>query len=162
MGFSIMDGRQRRRLGAGLGLAAMVLVMSGGTIPAAWAQSEPDTPKPSLSVPAADPVLEIARAAAEGQIGRPVTLQVDHMREQDGWAFVLSQMRGPDGALLDYTGTYLEQAAREGGASHVFCALLRRDAESWTVVATCLGAMDLAWDGWDREHGAPSELFRLQ
>lgn len=102
---------------------------------------------------------ETARAEAERLLARPVTLRIDHLRVHGDWAFLLSEMLGPDGELLDYTGTYLEEAASVGGASHVFCALLRREAGEWTLVASCLGATDVAWDGWDREYGAPDEVF---
>lgn len=110
---------------------------------------------------AAGAAVDIARREAQRRIGRPLALDVKHMREIDGWMFILSELRGPDGALLDYGGTYLEGAAKEGGASHVFCALLERREEKWVVAATCLGATDVAWEDWDRRFGAPSALFDL-
>lgn len=71
-------------------------------------------------------IIKAGREEAERQMGRKLSLKVDNLRRKDGWAFLFSRMVGPNGDPLDPKGTRLEMAAREGVASRVFCALLKR------------------------------------
>lgn len=89
-------------------------------------------------------------------------LKASSLLYKHSWVFLLSTMVDKKGNPLDLTGTKLEQAAREGAASRVFCALLKFDAGRWKVVASCLGVTDVAWTGWDRKYHAPSEIFDLE
>lgn len=103
-----------------------------------------------------------ARAEAERQLGRPVELKVSSLLYKSSWVFLLSTMVDAKGEPLDLTGTNLGEAVREGVASRVFCALLRWDAGRWMVVASCLGATDVAWAEWAEKYHAPPEIFELQ
>lgn len=102
-----------------------------------------------------------ARAEAERQLGRQVELDVSSMLYKDSWVFLMSRMVDAGGAPLDPTGTKLEPAARQGGASRVFCALLHFESKRWKVIASCLGVTDVAWAGWARRYRAPPEIFEL-
>lgn len=103
-----------------------------------------------------------AQAEAQRQLGKPVELKISSLLYKHSWVFLLSTIVDAKGDPLDLEGTTLEEAAREGGASHVFCALLKWEAGTWTIVASCLGVTDLAWAGWAEEYHAPPEIFELQ
>lgn len=104
-------------------------------------------------------VLDIARPVAEQALGLPVKLQVDTIDRHGDWVFLLSQMRAGDGGRLDLSGTaYAEQQAA-GSMSDVFAVLLKRDGETWKVVAKAVGPGDVAWETWPQEYGAPGALF---
>jgi hypothetical protein len=38
--------------------------------------------------------------------------------------------------------------------------LLRRTASGWTVLEFAVGATDVVWDTWRRDHGLPLALFQ--
>lgn len=106
-------------------------------------------------------IVDVAESAARQQLDRPLALNVKSLNQKGDWAFLYAVMLGQDRKPLDLAGTRLAEAAREGMASRVFCALLRFRNAQWTIVASCLGVTDVAWTGWSRTYGAPAELFEL-
>ena len=68
-------------------------------------------------------------------------------------------MREPDGARLDYAGTALADADEGGMVSDAAIALLRRDGADWAIVDLAIAPMDVVWETWPTDHGAPADLF---
>lgn len=124
------------------------------------AQSSAASPTPLTS--ANDGIIvECSQKEAQRQLRRTLVLEVQSLKQTDGWAFLLSQMRGTDRRPLDLTGTWLEDSARAGVASRVFCALLRYRSGHWQIIASCIGVTDVAWMDWHRKYGAPTKVFEL-
>ena len=98
-------------------------------------------------------------AAIEAELGKPVALQVSRASGSGDWGFVIATMREPDGGLLDHAGTALADADAGGMVSDQAVALLRRDAGGWAVVDLAIGPMDVVWETWPADHGAPADLF---
>ncbi len=104
-------------------------------------------------------IVDSARAPAVAELGKPVLLRVAHLKASGDWAFLRADMQGPGGAPIDYAGTPLAEAARNGAVSPVYAALLRREGGAWQVVAHAVGPTDVAWDGWAGQYGAPRDIF---
>jgi hypothetical protein len=51
---------------------------------------------------------------AEADLGKPVRFEVSALNVTDGWAFLMAQMREPDGCRIDYAGTPYEDEATAG------------------------------------------------
>ena len=163
--------RKMNRKGAGamsrffckMRAVAVAFTLIGACIPAlpGFAQSVADEAFP-VAGPDRMTLIKPARAEAERQLGRPVELEVSSMLYKHSWVFLFSTMVDKEGNPIDLTGTKLEEAAQACVASRVFCALLKWDADRWKVVASCLGATDVAWSGWDRKYHAPPEKFELE
>lgn len=102
---------------------------------------------------------DVACAAIAADLGKPVALDVSQASGSGDWGFVVATMREPDGGRLDYAGTGLEKAADEGMVSDEAIALLRRDGSGWAVVDLAIGPMDVVWETWPADHGAPEDLF---
>ncbi|MFT4163495.1 hypothetical protein [Shinella sp.] len=160
-------------------LTATMLIVCGATCPSTSEANASDSGRVSgsqravvlanggaaLPYTVADPaqmaIIGIARAEAERLVGRKLLLKVTSLRRKDGWAFLFSTMIDENGDPLDLTGTILEDAARAGVASRVFCTLLKQDAGTWRIVESGLGVTDVAWTGWDGKYGAPPEIFEF-
>lgn len=104
-------------------------------------------------------ILDAARAPAEADLGKPVRFVVTRLERRGDWAFLLADMQNPHGRPVDFAGSKLAEAAREGMVSHSYAALLRLKGGRWTVVDHATGPTDVAWEGWAADHGAPAELF---
>ncbi len=114
-----------------------------------------------MTTPAAQPLVALARAAAEETLGAPLSLQADVINIEGDWAFVLAHLRGADGGPFHFAKSLLAEAAREGLLSDRCAALLRRSDGGWSLLAIAVGPSDPAWLAWTAEHGAPEALFAL-
>ena len=104
-------------------------------------------------------LLDAARATVKQKIGREVQFLVKQVRVGNGWGFLRADMQDGDGRKIDYAGTLLADAAREGYVSPVYVALLRREGDGWSTVADAIGPTDVVWLAWPEKHDAPRELF---
>lgn len=109
--------------------------------------------------PEAPAVLQATQAAARAALKVPLALSPQATRVSGAWAFVIADLRQPDGKPFDYAGTPQAEAAREGYVSRQCVALLARRDGRWQIVELRLGATDVAWDGWAAKHHAPAALF---
>ncbi|MGY0504589.1 hypothetical protein [Luteimonas sp. e5] len=107
-------------------------------------------------------LLRVARVPAESGLGKPVQFMVRVLRVSGDWALLHADMREADGTRLGFSDTPLADAARAGGVSNAYMALLRRDEDGWRVVESALGPTDVAWLAWARQHDAPEALFSPQ
>lgn len=118
-----------------------------------------DAMPPSPGTPLRKGIVDVARQSAEQRLSREVKLRVRQLAVDGAWAFLFAEMQGPDGKPVDYAGTPLAQAAREGVVSRAFAALLHREGSRWTITVSAVGPTDVAWQGWSREYDAPAQLF---
>lgn len=107
-------------------------------------------------------LLHVARAPAETLLGKPLQLTVKALNVGDDWAFLYAEMQSASGHYPDFSDTPLAEASRNGGASNVYIALLRRrQGGDWQVVESAVGPTDAAWLAWPAQTGAPEALFDL-
>ncbi|WP_426702932.1 hypothetical protein ACPPVV_08030 [Rhodanobacter sp. Col0626] len=114
---------------------------------------------PSVQSPERRDVLDAARTKVQSQLGKPVRFKVEQLRLADSWAYLHATMQDAQGQAVSYTGTRYEEADRHGLKSAKYDALLRRVHGRWTVKVDSIGATDVPWTSWSRDHGAPSTLF---
>lgn len=106
-----------------------------------------------------DTLVGIAKAPAEQDLDQVVQIEVETLDRLGPWVFLLGKMRGIDGGPLTLENTPYAEAAAEGGISDAYVALLRKDADTWTVVDHAVGPTDVIWLDWPQEHAAPRALF---
>jgi hypothetical protein len=104
-------------------------------------------------------VLDALRVPVRKELKKPVLFKVDHLKMQDGWAFMTGEPQQPGGKAMDYRGTRYQKATDDGVFDDWICALLRRKKGKWTVLRYRIGATDVAWIGWDAEFKAPKGIF---
>lgn len=104
-------------------------------------------------------LLAAARAPVRAALGKAPKFQVDQLKRDGDWAFLLATMQEADGRPFDFAGTKLADAARHGAVSRTYAALLRHKAGGWEVVAKAIGPSDVAWEDWPQRYGAPASLF---
>lgn len=105
-------------------------------------------------------ILDAARAPVVEALHKPVRFKVEQIKVQDGWAFLYADMQDDHGRPIDYAGTDMADAAAHGAVSRSYAALLKRNADGWTVVTKAIGPTDVAWADWPTAHGAPPALFK--
>jgi hypothetical protein len=116
------------------------------------------TPQPGSAERKA--ILSALRVPVQKELKKPVRLKVDHLKVQDGWAFLrgVPQQRG--GKPMNYKSTPYQEAITLGVFDDWICALLRKQRGKWQVVTYVIGATDVAYDGWDKQYQAPASIFK--
>jgi len=105
-------------------------------------------------------LLDAARAPVQKKLGRDdVRFEVEQIRAGDGWAFVYVRMHDTDGSIIDYAGTPLADAAKQGYVSPDYVALLQQVDGEWQLRADAIGPTDMVWLAWPEQYGVPHELF---
>ena len=137
-------------------LAAAALLLASVAPISAAAQARPYTPvRGSVE---RQQIMDALRVPIRRELsGKPVTFEVLDLMVQNGWAFVHVGLLQPNGARFDYTGTQFddENLTPDEGT----WALLRFRNGRWTVVEYVIGPTDVAWLGWEEQHGAPRAIF---
>lgn len=124
----------------------------------AFAQSGPHVPKAGSDERKA--IMDALRVPVETELKKKVIFKIDHLKVKDGWAFMRGVPKETDGKPVEYKGTVYEEAIKEGIFDDWICALLKKSEGKWQVVVYSIGATDVAYEGWDQEHKAPSDIFR--
>jgi hypothetical protein len=122
------------------------------------AQSGPVTPKAGSAERKA--IVDALRVPIEKELGKKVVFRIDHLKVQDGWAFLLGRPQQPDGKRMDYRGTPYQAAIKAGAFDDGICALLNKKGDTWRVEVYVIAATDVPYVEWDREYKAPSEIFK--
>ncbi|HXG94770.1 MAG TPA: hypothetical protein VNN73_20695 [Blastocatellia bacterium] len=135
--------------------ALLLIILSFST--AARAQSEPYAPKHGSAERKA--IMDALRVPVERKLFKPTVFKVDHLKVQNGWAFMLGVPQQPNGRAMDYRGTEYETAIKQGAFDDGICALLRKQGSKWQVVAFVIGATDVPYIGWDKKYKAPPAIF---
>ncbi|WP_363796323.1 lysozyme inhibitor LprI family protein [Lysobacter firmicutimachus] len=108
------------------------------------------------------PLLAALKAVLAKDLGQPVTLRVDLLREQDGWAFASVRPRTADGKPIDFLRTRYAERQRDGVLDgDGTYALLSRRGGAWKVVQFDVGPTDVAWAAWPEEFGAPAAVVQV-
>ena len=105
-------------------------------------------------------IMDTLRVPVERELKQKVVFKVDHLKVRSDWAFIRGVSEQPGGKAIDYRDTRYREAIEQGVFDDWFCALLRRQGGKWKVVVYSIGATDVVYEGWDKEHKAPSEIFR--
>jgi ketosteroid isomerase-like protein len=105
--------------------------------------------------------IDAARAEAGKQLQKPLKFEHEKIKSSGDWAFVMAQLRTPEGKPFDYADTKLASAAKEGMLSTRFVALLRSAGGMWQIVDYRIGPTDVAWEDWAKKYGAPAEIFAI-
>lgn len=123
----------------------------------AWAQTI-YTPKAGSTERKA--MMDAIRIPVEKELGKKAIFKVDHLKVSGSFAFMRGVPLNPNGSTMDYRDTKYWEAKKEGMFDDSVCALLKKKSGKWKVIAYAIGPTDVAWDGWDKEYGAPSAIFR--
>jgi hypothetical protein len=134
---------------------APVLVLAVATT--AQAQQRPHTPERGSTERQA--LMEALREPVRRELGKTVIFEVRELRVLGEWAFADVSPRNPDGTPLDYSGTPMEEAWREGFVDDGMYAVLRRTNGRWRVLRYAIGPTDVAWIPWQEELRAPRAIF---
>jgi hypothetical protein len=135
----------------------LVAVLLLACAPTAAAQGRPHTPPRGSAEREA--LMDALRQTVRSELGKPAIFEVNELRVLGEWAFADVSPRNPDGTPLDYRGTPLEEAWREGVVDGGMYALLRRQGARWRVVRHAIGPTDVAWLEWESELRLPRALF---
>src|SRR5688500_18958272 len=126
---------------------AAVLVLAQGAV----------TPK--MGSPERKAIMDAMRVPVEKALKKKVVFKVDHIKMQNGWAFLYGVPQQPNGKKMDYRGTQWEQAIKDDMFDDNFCGLLRKEHGKWKVKTWRIGMTDVAWIGWDKDYRAPKGIF---
>lgn len=132
---------------------AAVFIIVFGSI----ALAQTSTPKAGSAERKA--IMDALRVPIEKQLGKPVVFKVEHLKVQNGWAFMRGVPKQPNGKAMDYRGTPFYQAYKDGFFSDFVCGLLRRQNNKWQVINYCLGPTDVPYVDWSERYKAPASIF---
>lgn len=135
-------------------LVAVLLLAFAAT---AEAQQRPRTPE--RGSPERQALMDALREPVRREVGKPVIFEVRELRVLADWAFADVSPRNLDGSPLDYAGTPMEEAWRDGLVDDGMYALLRRTGGRWRVLRYAIGPTDVAWMAWEEELNAPRAVF---
>jgi hypothetical protein len=138
-------------------LAISVMMGFGTIVLTMHAQTRAYTPEKGSAERKA--ITDALRVPVQKKLKRQVIFKIDHLKVQNGWAFLLGAPRRPDGGELDYHGTPYAEAYNAGAFGDDIMALLHKVGGQWRVVQYVIGATDVAYLGWARKFQAPAEIF---
>ena len=104
-------------------------------------------------------IMDSLRAPVEKRLRKKVVFKVEHLKVEDGWAFLRGVPQQPGGKAMDYRNTVYAEAIQAGIFDDWICALLRKQGSRWQVVTFVIGATDVPWVGWSERHKAPPAIF---
>lgn len=139
-------------------IPCLLLVISCVLFGTTWAQEVASTPQPGSAERKA--ILRALRVPVQKELKRQTLFKVGHLKVQNGWAFLRGVPQQPNGKPMNYTGTPYQEAIKLGVFDDWICALLHKQRGKWQVVTYVIGATDVAYDGWDKQHQAPASIFK--
>lgn len=126
----------------------------------AESQGQPYTPAPQTAERKA--IADALRAPVEKKLKKSVVFKIDHLKVQDGWAFLRGVPQRPDGKPMDYGDTSYRQQRDLGMFDDQISALLRKKGGKWVVVTYDIGATDVVYLNWAEQHKAPPAIFEFE
>jgi hypothetical protein len=132
---------------------------SGGRLSEPAAQAGPITPE--RGSPERKAILDALRGPVEKQLRQSVVFKVNHLKLQNGWAFLLGVPQQPDGNAIDYSGTAYAEAQEAGAFDDGIVALLHLTGGKWRVVQYVIGATDVPYVDWNKKYRAPKAIFPM-
>lgn len=104
-------------------------------------------------------IMDALRVPVEKKLKQPVIFNIDHLKVQNGWAFLLGKPQQPDGQPVDYHGTDFQDAVDAGAFDDSIIGLLHEVRGKWRVVQYVIGATDVPYVDWDKKYRAPRAIF---
>jgi hypothetical protein len=104
-------------------------------------------------------ITDALRVPVEKKLKQSVVFNIDHLKVQDDWAFMLGAPRKPNGEKPNYSKTSYAEAQRLGMFDDNISALLHKVRGRWKVVKYVIGATDVVYIEWDKQYRAPSGIF---
>jgi hypothetical protein len=123
----------------------------------ALAQTQPYTPE--RGTPERQAITDALRLSIQKPLHTKVIFKIDHLKVQNGWAFLRGVPQQADGSAVNYRGTPYESAVAAGAFDDGIVALLRKRGKNWQVVKYVIGATDVPYVDWNRKYHAPSAIF---
>jgi len=133
---------------------------AGGRIPSTGAsptRTELHTPERGSEERKA--IMDALRPPVEKKLRQQVIFKVDHLKVQNGWAFLIGKPQRPDGTTIDYSGTIYRDAVSAGAFDDGIVALLHDVGGKWKMVQYVIGATDVPYVDWDKKYRAPKAIF---
>jgi len=130
-----------------LGIAALFLSSCASTAVTGTAATEREA------------ILSTLRGPVEKQLRQQTVFKVQHLKVQDGWAYLSAVPQRPGGKAMDYGQSVYQKQIELGAFEDSINALLRKRGENWTVVTYNIGATDVVWLPWAKKYGAPEAIF---
>jgi hypothetical protein len=118
----------------------------------------PDTPAPGTAERKA--IADALRVPVEKKLKKSVVFKIDHLKVQDGWAFLRGVPQRPDGKPMDYSDTSYRRPKELGMFDDQISALLRKQGAAWVVITYNIGATDVVYLDWAEKHKAPPSIFQ--
>jgi len=151
-----MRAMMRRSQAARILLFAGFLIFLSST-PAAHAQVRAYMPEKGSAERKA--ITDALRLSIQKKLKQEVVFRIDHLKAQNGWAFLLAAPQRADGGAIDYRDTPYADAYNAGAFDNNVMALLHKIGGQWRVMQYVIGATDVAYTGWDRRFHAPPAIF---
>jgi hypothetical protein len=120
-------------------------------------QGQPYTPASQTAERKA--IADALRVPVEMKLKKSVVFKIDHLKVQDGWAFLRGVPQRPDGRPVDYSDTSYRRQKELGMFDDQISALLKKEDGKWVVVVYDIGATDVVYLDWAEKHKAPPAIF---
>ena len=130
----------------------------GGRIPES-VTSRHDLHTPERGSDERKAIMDALRTPVEKKLRQQVIFKIDHLKVQDGWAFMLGKPQRLDGTPVDYSDTVYKSAVEAGAFDDSILALLHEVGGKWRVVQYVIGATDVPYVDWDKKYHAPKAIF---
>ena len=132
------------------------LILILALLPAlSFAEEKPHTPKPGSKERKA--ILDTIRTPLEKKLKQPLLFRIDHLKVQNGWAFLMGKPRTKDDKPINYEGTKFAEEAKE--ADELLVVLFHLKEKRWKIMAEGLFTTDVWWVGLDQQFEAPPGIF---
>jgi hypothetical protein len=133
---------------------------AGGRIPsAASSPSSGELHTPERGSQERKAIMDALRPPVEKKLRQQVIFKVDHLKVQNGWAFLIGKPQRLDGTAVDYSDTVYRNAVGAGAFDDGIVALLREAEGKWKMVQYVIGATDVPYVDWDKKYHAPKAIF---
>jgi len=104
-------------------------------------------------------IMDVLRVPVEKELKQEIKFKVGSLKVVGDWAFMQGEpLNKESGKRADLTGTKYGEDNWEDFDNNIF-ALLKKKGGSWTIVERAMMCSDVCYDGWDKKHGAPKEIF---
>jgi hypothetical protein len=136
-------------------IAALLLLL----MPALAAAAE--VHEPAKGSPERAAILDALRPAIEAQMRGPVQFQIQTMRTDGDWAFVMADPQRPDGKPIDPETTAFAGQEEDMDGLTVL-GLARFVKGRWVHIDDIIGPMDAAQESWIKIYQVPEAVIRGQ
>jgi hypothetical protein len=133
----------------------IVLVVGFGSMSG---QVKPHTPKVGSEERAA--LMDALREPVEKILQQKVIFKISRLTVLAEWAFMWGKPWNEFQKSINYKATSYQEAINAGAFDDGIVALFKKEKDHWMVAIDVIGATDVVYEGWDKEYGAPTVIFR--